>query len=48
MAANDLRHLYAYRGLLHGLVRRDLQIKYKGSVLGFAWSLLHPLVMATV
>lgn len=48
MAANDLRHLYAYRGLLRGLVRRDLQIKYKGSVLGFAWSLLHPLVMAAV
>lgn len=48
MAANDLRQLYAYRGLLRGLVRRDLQIKYKGSVLGFAWSLLHPLVMAAV
>ena len=48
MAANDLRHLYAYRGLLRGLVKRDLQIKYKGSVLGVAWSLLHPLVMAAV
>lgn len=48
MAANDLRRLYAYRGLLSGLVRRDLQVKYKGSVLGFAWSLLHPLVMAAV
>lgn len=48
MAANDLRRLYAYRGLLRGLVRRDLQVKYKGSVLGFAWSLLHPLVMAAV
>src|SRR5687768_7271219 len=40
MAANDLRRLYAYRGLLQGLVRRDLQVKYKGSVLGVAWSLL--------
>ncbi len=48
MAANDLRRLYAYRGLLRGLVQRDLQVKYKGSVLGFAWSLLHPLVMAGV
>lgn len=48
MAANDLRRLYAYRGLLRGLVQRDLQVKYKGSVLGFAWSLLHPLVMAAV
>lgn len=48
MAANDLRTLLAYRGLLRGLVQRDLSIKYKGSVLGFAWSLLHPLVMAAV
>lgn len=48
MAANDLRALVAYRGLLRGLVQRDLTIKYKGSILGVAWSLLHPLVMAAV
>lgn len=48
MAANDLRALVAYRGLLRGLVQRDLTVKYKGSVLGVAWSLLHPLVMAAV
>ena len=48
MAANDLRALVAYRGLLRGLVRRDLTVKYKGSILGVAWSLLHPLVMAVV
>ncbi|HTU99322.1 MAG TPA: ABC transporter permease [Luteitalea sp.] len=48
MAANDLRALVAYRGLLRGLVQRDLTVKYKGSLLGVAWSLLHPLVMAAV
>lgn len=48
MVANDLRTLVAYRGLIRGLVQRDLTVKYKGSVLGFAWSLLHPLVMAAV
>ena len=48
MAANDLRALVAYRGLLRGLVQRDLTVKYKGSILGVAWSLLHPLVMAAV
>ena len=48
MAANDLRALVAYRGLLRGLVQRDLTVKYKGSVLGVAWSLLHPLVMVAV
>jgi lipopolysaccharide transport system permease protein len=48
VAANDLRALVAYRGLLRGLVQRDLTVKYKGSLLGVAWSLLHPLVMAAV
>ena len=48
MAANDLRALVAYRGLLRGFVQRDLTVKYKGSLLGVAWSLLHPLVMAAV
>lgn len=48
MAANDLSALVAYRGLLRGLVQRDLTVKYKGSLLGVAWSLLHPLVMAAV
>ena len=48
MAANDLRALVAYRGLLRGFVQRDLTVKYKGSLLGVAWSLLHPLVMVAV
>jgi ABC-type polysaccharide/polyol phosphate export permease len=48
VAANDLRALVAYRGLLRGLVQRDLTVKYKGSLLGVAWSLLHPLVMVAV
>ncbi|BCS34711.1 hypothetical protein TBR22_A39370 [Luteitalea sp. TBR-22] len=48
MPANDLRALVAYRGLLRGLVQRDLTVKYKGSILGVAWSLLHPLVMVAV
>jgi len=48
VAANDLRALVAYRGLLRGLVQRDLLVKYKGSLLGVAWSLLHPIVMVAV
>jgi lipopolysaccharide transport system permease protein len=48
VAANDLRALVAYRGLLRGFVQRDLTVKYKGSLLGVAWSLLHPLVMVAV
>jgi lipopolysaccharide transport system permease protein len=48
MGANDLSAAWAYRDLLGHLVLRDLRHKYKGSSLGFAWSLLHPLVMAGV
>jgi ABC-type polysaccharide/polyol phosphate export permease len=40
--------LWRYRDLLVNLVQRDLRVKYKGSTLGFAWSLIHPLVMAGV
>jgi len=37
--------LYRYRELFANLFRRDLQIRYKGSVLGVAWSLVNPLVL---
>ena len=48
MGATDLKAAWAYRDLLRHLVLRDLRHKYKGSSLGFAWSLLHPLLMAAV
>lgn len=34
-----------YRELIQCLVVRDLKVRYHGSVLGFFWSLLHPLLM---
>jgi lipopolysaccharide transport system permease protein len=37
--------LLRYRELFANLFRRDLQAKYKGSVLGVAWSLAHPLLL---
>src|SRR5262249_13438066 len=37
--------LYRYRELFSSLFRRDLRSKYKGSVLGVAWSLANPLVL---
>jgi ABC-type polysaccharide/polyol phosphate export permease len=48
MGADSLRAAWGYRDLLRHLVLRDLRHKYKGSSLGFAWSLLHPLLMAAV
>lgn len=40
--------LYQYRYLLGDLVSRDLKVKYRRSVLGFAWSVLNPLLMMFV
>ena len=40
--------LFRYRELLKHLVAKDLKLKYRGSVLGFLWSLLNPLMMIGV
>lgn len=40
--------LMQYRDLIWNLTITDLKIKYQSSVLGFAWSLLNPLLMMLV
>jgi ABC-2 type transport system permease protein len=40
--------LYGYRELLKNLVLKDLKLKYRGSVFGFLWSLVNPLLMIVV
>jgi ABC-2 type transport system permease protein len=43
-----LRGLLQYGHLLRNLVVKDLKLKYRGSVLGFVWSLANPLLMIAV
>ena len=43
-----LGSLFRYRELVKNLVSKDLKLKYRGSVLGFLWSLLNPLLMMAV
>jgi lipopolysaccharide transport system permease protein len=43
-----LNDLWARRELVAALVGRDMRARYKGSALGVAWSLLHPLILAAV
>lgn len=40
--------LIHHRELIRNLVMKDLKLKYRGSVLGFMWSLVHPIVMIAV
>jgi ABC-2 type transport system permease protein len=42
------RRIVTYRELLVGMTRKELKIKYKNSILGFAWSLLNPLLYLVV
>lgn len=43
-----LRELWQYREMIVSLVRKDLKGRYKGSVLGFLWTFLNPLLQLLV
>jgi ABC-2 type transport system permease protein len=43
-----VREVYDYRELLSNLVRKELKVKYKDSILGFVWSLLRPMFLLAV
>jgi lipopolysaccharide transport system permease protein len=43
-----VRHLWQYRELIRQLAYREVLGRYKGSFLGLAWSVLHPLLMLVV
>ena len=43
-----LKDLWINRDLLVLLVRTELKVKYKGSVLGFAWSMLNPALVLAI
>lgn len=40
-----LQHALFYRHLLWEFLRRDLQARYVGSVMGFFWSVINPLIL---
>ncbi|MEM9614232.1 MAG: ABC transporter permease [Actinomycetota bacterium] len=40
--------VWSYRELLLNLVRRELKVKYKDSILGFLWTLMNPLLYMAV
>src|SRR3954468_18390212 len=45
---SNLASLIRYRGLIQSLVARELKARYRGSVLGFFWSFINPLLLLLV
>ncbi|HEX7155544.1 MAG TPA: ABC transporter permease [Thermoanaerobaculia bacterium] len=44
----EVRDIRAHASLLYELVHRDLTVRYKRSVLGFLWTMLHPLLLMLI
>ncbi len=45
---HNLARLARYRGLIQSLVVRELKARYRGSVLGFLWSFINPLLLLAI
>ena len=43
-----VKEIYQYRQMIFSLVRKDLRGRYKGSVLGFMWTFINPLLQLMV
>jgi len=43
-----VRELIRDRSILHAFIAQDLKLRYRGSMLGFMWALLNPLLLLTV
>jgi lipopolysaccharide transport system permease protein len=44
----NLRQLPRYRALIQSLVARELKARYRGSILGFFWSFINPLLLLLI
>jgi lipopolysaccharide transport system permease protein len=44
----DWRELWAYRELLYVLTVRDIKVRYKQTMLGFAWAIIQPVMLMVV
>ena len=45
---SSLREIYEYRQMIFSLVKKELRGRYKGSVLGFLWTFINPLLQLIV
>ena len=42
------REMWSYRELLYFLTWRDIKVRYKQTIIGFAWAVLQPVLMTTI
>lgn len=45
---DNVRNVWRYRVLIQNLVSRELKARYRGTILGFLWSFLNPLLLMIV
>ncbi|GIQ66333.1 hypothetical protein PACILC2_49010 [Paenibacillus cisolokensis] len=43
-----IKNLLKYKDLFYELVKKDIKLKYRNSILGVLWSMLNPLLMMVV
>lgn len=43
-----LKEIFSYRQMIYSLVKKDLRGRYKGSVLGFLWTFINPLLQLVI
>ncbi|MEO8020990.1 ABC transporter permease [Polaromonas sp.] len=48
ISAASLKAAWNFRGFVFGSVRRDYQLRYRGTMLGIAWTVLQPLAMILI
>jgi lipopolysaccharide transport system permease protein len=46
--ALNFKELWAYREVLFSLIRRDIKVRYRQTVIGFAWGIIQPVFMMVV
>ena len=42
------QNLWAHQGLIRSMIRREMNMRYRGSFLGFLWLIVHPLLMLSI
>lgn len=48
ISAASIRAVWNFRGFVVGSVRREYQLRYRGTMLGIAWTILQPLAMILI